>query len=151
MSGFEVVGVVLGSLSLIISGLEHYRQSAEVFEDWWEFKRAYKKCITALEMEEQAFQNIRDVFLVSTTVSEEELEVLRANPFGDEWKDPVLEEKLRARLPRSYDLFLNTIGEYQETMERLKKELNLENATFQEKIVTTTAVSAPIFISSVGC
>lgn len=43
MSGVEAAGFVLAAFPLLISALEHYRESAEVLKDWWRFKREYRK------------------------------------------------------------------------------------------------------------
>lgn len=43
MSGVEAAGFVLAAFPLLISALEHYRESAEVLKDWWRYKREYRK------------------------------------------------------------------------------------------------------------
>lgn len=43
MSGVEAAGLVLAAFPLLISALEHYRESAEVLKDWWRYKREYRK------------------------------------------------------------------------------------------------------------
>ncbi len=55
-----------------------------------------------------------------------------AEPGGARWKDPALEAKLKSRLPKSYDLFLDTVFDLQETMEGLKVELGMDHEAFQK-------------------
>ena len=132
MSGIEIAGLLLGAFPLIISALEHYRQSAEVLEDWWQIKKEYKKCKNEIKVQEMAFENNLQRFLLPLVVDDDEIAELIADPGGMKWKDPALEDKLKNRLPKSYDLFLDTINDIKSTVEGLKEELGVSREAFQE-------------------
>jgi len=132
MSGVEVVGFLLGAFPLLISALEHYRSAAEVLEDWWQIKKEYKKCKNEIKVQELAYENNLERFLLPLIADDNEILALLADPGGARWKDPALEAKLKSRLPKSYDLFLDTISDLQETMEGLNVELGVGCEAFQK-------------------
>ena len=80
------------------------------------------------------FEGNLEEFLLPFIVNEEELQTLIADPGGTRWKDPYLDDKLKERLPRSYDLYLDTITEINEIMEELKRELVVDKVNFQSEL-----------------
>ena len=132
MSGIEIAGLLLGSFPLLISALEHYRETAEVLEDWWQIKKEYKKCKNEIKVQELAFENNLERFLLPLVVDDDEIYSLIAEPGGSKWKNQALEDKLRSRLPKSYDLFLDTIKDIRGTMDGLKDELGVSREAFQK-------------------
>ena len=134
MSGIEIAGLLLGAFPLLISALEHYRKSAKVLEDWWQIKREYKKCINELKVQEMAFQNNLEKFLLPLIVDDDEIATLMNDPGGIRWKEQELEKKLENRLPKSYNLFVDTIEEIRTVMDFLKDELGFSRAKFQESM-----------------
>ena len=134
MSGVEVVGLLLGAFPLLISALEHYRQGAEVLENWWKIKKEYKKCKNEIKVQELAFENNIERFLLPLVADDDDIAVLIAQPGGSSWKDPALEAKLKERLPRSYELFLATIEDIKLTIDGLKDELGVSRDAFQKEL-----------------
>lgn len=132
MSGIEIAGLLLGAFPLLISALEHYRQSAEVFEDLWRIKREYRKCKNEIKLQEIDFETNLKRFLLPLVVDDNEIAALIAEPGGMKWKDPALEDMLKNRLPKSYELFLDTINDIKSTVDGLKEELGVSREAFQE-------------------
>ena len=132
MSGVEIAGLLLGSFPLLISALEHYRETAEVLEDWWQIKKEYKKCKNEIKLQELAFESNLERFLLPLLVDDDQIELLIAEPGGTLWKDHALEITLRSRLPKSYDLFLDIIRDIQDIMNGLRAELGLGKVDFQK-------------------
>lgn len=126
MSGIEIAGLVLGGFPLLISALERYQEGAEILDIWWNFKRAYKKCMRDLKYYKLDFEQILEQCLLPLIVDDEELKTLISNPGGDGWGNPDLEERLKGRLPKSYDLYLEYIKEINEVIEKLKEELGVD-------------------------
>ena len=145
MSGIELAGIVLGAFPLLISALEHYRESAEVLEDWWQIKKEYKKCKNEIKVQELAFENNLERFLLPLIVDDHDIAALIADPGGEKWKDPDLEFELKARLPKSYELFLDTISDINLTMDGLKDELGIRRQAFQQGLA---AKSEPVGLPS---
>ena len=148
MSGIEVAGLLLGAFPLLISALEHYRQGAEVLEDWWHIRKEYNKCKNEIKVQELAFEDNLERFLLPLIVDDHEIAALIAEPGGIKWKDTKLEDKLKRRLPKSYDLFLDTIYDIKSTMDDLNEELGLGREAFQEGLYPD--VHRVSFFMSVG-
>lgn len=134
MSGIEVAGLVLAAFPLLIYALEHYRESGEVLEGWWRIKKEYKKCKQELKLQEVVFQENLEELLRPLVRDEDELRLLLAEPGGDKWKDRDLEQELRKRLPKSYEIYLDIINEVNDIMENLKDELGINKLDFQTKV-----------------
>ncbi|KAF7509029.1 hypothetical protein GJ744_008424 [Endocarpon pusillum] len=140
MSGIEVVGMVLASFPLLISALEHSHRAAEVRDDWWQVKREYKKCKQELQCAELALENNLERFLLPLIVDDDEIKGLISEPGGSKWAEPALEVNLRSLLPKSYDLFVETVNEIKNVMDRLQAELGIANKPFM-KLVEDNSLS----------
>ncbi|RYP69578.1 hypothetical protein DL771_006015 [Monosporascus sp. 5C6A] len=134
MSGIELAGLVLGAFPILIHALESYREGAEVLKDWWQIQRAYKKCKHDIDYHRTVFESNIERLLLPLVVDDDELKDLMNDPAGKAWEDGELEKRLRERLPKSYDLFLDIIGNINRLMESLKKELGVHNPQFHAKI-----------------
>ncbi|OCK77569.1 hypothetical protein K432DRAFT_303900 [Lepidopterella palustris CBS 459.81] len=134
MSGIEIAGLIMGAFPLLMAALERYREGAELLSDWWRIQRAYKKCKQDINYHRILFEGNLEEFLLPLVADEDELKVLMANPAGEAWEDPELEKRLQDRLPKSYELYLDIIGDINELMDKLKKELGVDNAQFQSKV-----------------
>jgi hypothetical protein len=134
MSGVEAAGLVLATFPLAISALEHYRDTAEVLGVFWKIRREYKIWMHSLNICRLAFEQNLEEFLLPLIADDDELQQLIADPDGLEWKNPELEARLRQRLPKSYDLYLESIDRIKDVMIELKRELRIDKAGFQSKI-----------------
>jgi hypothetical protein len=126
MSGVEVAGLILGAFPLLIQVLKSYREGAEAINDWWKIERAYKKTCQDLSYHEILFEGSVKQFLLPLVADDDELLVLMADPAGSAWENVELEVRLRQRLPKSYDLFLDIIGDINNLVDTLKKELGVK-------------------------
>lgn len=104
MSGLEIVGVVLGSIPLVISALEHYRDGLRTIQRWRKWDRELQSLIRNLETEQAKFQDICEKLLMGI-VSPSRIEVMVEKPLGDLWMEKETQKKIRARLWRSWDVF----------------------------------------------
>jgi hypothetical protein len=134
MSGVEVAGFVLAAFPLAISALEHYRETAETLGVFWKIRREYKIWTHSLNISKLAFEQNLEEFLLPLIADDDELQQLIADPDGPEWKNPELETRLRQRLPKSYDLYLESIDRIKDVMNDLKRELRIDKAGFQSKV-----------------
>jgi hypothetical protein len=137
MSGVEAAGLVLATFPLLISALEHYRASAEVLEDWWQIKREYLWCMNEIEVYQLGFeQNLRK-YLLPLIADDNKIEELIRQPGSPSWKTPELEEKLKARLPRAYNLYIATINQMIDSMKRLHAAVGTNKIPFQQGLGVT--------------
>jgi hypothetical protein len=76
----EIAGFVLAAIPLMISGLEHYRESAEILESWWKIKREYQKCMRNLKYHKVAFEENLEELLLPLIADEDKLQQLLNDP-----------------------------------------------------------------------
>jgi len=134
MSGIEAAGFVLAAFPLAISALEHYRTTAETLGVFWKIRREYKTWTHGLNICQLAFEQNLEQFLLPLIADEDELQRLISEPGSPEWQNPDLETRLRQRLPKSYDLYLESIEHIKEVMNNLKGELGINKPSFQNKL-----------------
>lgn len=143
MSGIEIAGLVLGAFPLLIQALKTYREGAETLKDWWKIERAYKKTNQDLNYHQILFEENVERFLLPLVADDDELRALMADPAGKGWEDAELELRLRQRLPKSYDLFLDIIGDISGLVESLKGELGVKGR-FQARVNKAGAPSGKL-------
>jgi hypothetical protein len=124
MSGFEVVGVVLGVLPLVISALESYSDGIQTIRRMLGYKWELQLLITTLETEEVLFQNTCEV-LIDGIDGAGEMELLLKNLGGQLWKSGELGRRLETRLSASYTVFFKRIVDMKDALESFKKRLGL--------------------------
>jgi len=131
----EIAGLVLGAFPLMISAMEHYKKTPEVWDDWWSYKQQYTKFKRALEREKLAFEENLEELLGPIVRDESELRELLKDSNSLAWKELELEEQLRERLPKSYDAYMDIMKELEEVMEKLKESLEWVSFGYKTPLV----------------
>lgn len=121
----------------MISGLEHYRESAEVLESWWKIKREYQKCMRNLKYHKVAFEENLEELLLPLIADEDKMHRLLNDPGGSEWKDSKLEELLQQRMPKTYSSYMDTIESMLETIQSLEEALGTDKTHLQRHVSIT--------------
>ena len=126
MSGFEVLGLILGVYPVIGNVLSAYRAT----------KRggAAKRFLRSLEVEQVIFGEFVHN-LLSSELSETDLALLRDEDPSDLdiWKNKDLLLKVKRRLgPRTSELVLTTLHDINELLKTLRKEVS--SITVNEKV-----------------
>lgn len=124
MSGFEVVGVILGVLPLAISGLEHYAEGVRTIKRTYHYSRDFSIVARKLKTQQDIFRNTVSKFL-SECVDFETQQKLMVNIGGREWESPECEAALRRRLYDSYDSSLGCVCDISRTLQELVKKLKI--------------------------
>jgi hypothetical protein len=125
VTGVETAGLILGSLPLIISALEHYAEGVGTIEKWWRYKRELASLKRVLGAEYDRFLNTLEELLVGL-VPDAALADLLKTPGGVGWADAELSRKLQARLRNSYRSYVETIDDFSEVVSDLKSKLELD-------------------------
>jgi len=125
MSGVEAAGFVLAALPLLISALEHYRAGYGPLRNWWKFRKAYSQCYQNISIQKTLFEENLEQLLAPLVEDEDQLAMLLEKPGGHGWKDPNLEERLKKRMPKSYDLYLGVMEDMNDVVEKLGNELGI--------------------------
>ncbi|RYP86159.1 hypothetical protein DL770_004946 [Monosporascus sp. CRB-9-2] len=134
MSGFEVAGLVLGALPLVVTALESYSKLAKIAGFWREIRREYRKFDADLKCQRLEFiMSLRVLLLPLVTAGDKELiNRLIADPQGDAWKDHEIETRLKAKLQDQYELFEKIVYEIKQVVLDLESELSIDSEAVQE-------------------
>ena len=115
MSGFEVAGIALGSLPLLVTALEAY---CTFMRNWGKIPSELRSLNRQLTTERARLCNICEL-LISDAVPQEDIAPMLQNPFGPSWRAPETDERIRRRLWDSYGPFEQTITEIQEALDSI--------------------------------
>lgn len=124
MSGFEIAGVVLGSIPLVISALEHYMDGVNTIQSFRSYKRVLRRLILTLQTEHVGLQNVCEKLLVGIA-PQTCIEEMIDDPFGELWRENEVFNKLRLRLWRSFKVFDETVRDMREAIQEMMDKLNL--------------------------
>lgn len=122
MSGFEVVGVVLGVLPLAIEALKTYKSTLSSMRN---VERSLKALIQDLETEQVRLRTTCEV-LLEGIVPLSMIDTLLETPFGPQWE--LYDHQLRLRLWTSSAKFQEQVAEMQKAAEELKNNLSIQAA-----------------------
>ncbi|KAK5662143.1 hypothetical protein OQA88_8048 [Cercophora sp. LCS_1] len=126
MSGFEIAGVVLGSIPLLISALEHYGEGLSTIQRWRKYQRELQSLVRNLKTEQVKLQNVCEKLLVGL-VPHSKIEDLIDDPLGDLWRQEDVERKIRARLWKSHSVFEETITEIKSAIDKMMAKIDAQN------------------------
>lgn len=136
MSGFEIAGVVLGGLPLLISAIEYSGKVKKYGRSYWRFRDAYLKetaqishCQTIFQLH---LQELLQPLLVVEVIDLVQYEDLLAKPGGIEWKEASVEQSLATRLAGTYDQYLTTLRALQEIIVRLSQKAKTQDTKFRQ-------------------
>jgi len=126
-SGLEVAGLCLAVFPLCISAMEHYQDGFEKLQDWWRFRAEFVGFFHAIGNQSVLFAENLEQLLAPIVDSDVTMGKLLNDPGGPLWSDPMLEQRLRERLPKSYDWYRCTIDDMNDAIGKLKIKLGIEN------------------------
>ncbi|KAG9231768.1 hypothetical protein BJ875DRAFT_468556 [Amylocarpus encephaloides] len=131
MSGFEVVGVMLGGLPLIISTAERYRKGSEPFLKWRRFRTEFRTFINNVDLEKQMFDAIANRLLQQTDLPAERKDALLTGHEPDGWYQTEVQESFKRRLAASYDVFLYLLEAIGEDYIQLEAMMSLKDGSVE--------------------
>jgi len=149
MSGFEVVGVLLGALPLVISGLEHvsrlyqtlslypssvphtensqYREGLESIKSMRRYREIISDFILTFETGAARYTIVCESLLGELMLSDEEYAELLDNPGGIGWqKNSLLVAHVQDRLGASYGLFIRLAQRLHKALIKFATRLDLD-------------------------
>ncbi|PNP86064.1 hypothetical protein FNYG_01120 [Fusarium nygamai] len=124
MSGFEVAGIVLGSIPMVVSALECYMNGLNTLQKFRCSKRILKTLILNLNTEHKILQNTCEKLLTGIAPQTHIDEMIR-EPFGVLWRKEEVFNGLRLRLWSSLQVFHDQIQNIREAIEELMEKLNI--------------------------
>lgn len=114
MSGFEVVGVILGALPLVIAGISSYREGKSELAVWRKYGHLLKDLTRELQSQEIFFQNNIEILLKTAGVDAHDIAIF-INPGESRgtWSSS-MEDDVREYLRKpSFDAFCDTLKGYE--------------------------------------
>jgi uncharacterized protein YciU (UPF0263 family) len=127
ITGVETAGLVLGSIPIILAGLEYYAKGIAVSQRYWKFQLVCKNLCHVLRTEETMCRNSLQNLLIGV-VQEKNMEAFLNDPRGERWKEPKFEKKLKDRLGPAYDIYIGTINQMKEITDIFLSKLELDDS-----------------------
>lgn len=122
MSGFEIAGVVLAGIPILVSALKLCVKSGNTYR---KYTREIQSLIRSLETEQTKLQNVCERLLVNI-VPETKIEDMISDPFGPLWGEEATQKKINERLWRSAKIFKENVVDMNDAVEEMKRKLDLD-------------------------
>jgi len=142
MAGFEIAGLVLGIIPVMIIGLQevHGRTSKILFKH----QHVIASFIRELDMEHAQLRSTLEKML-SGLVNEIELAQLLEDQQHPIWKDPDLENRMKQRLgPEAYRIYITTVSRVANALIDLRDDVGLN----QGKVSNNSRHDSEVILTS---
>jgi hypothetical protein len=128
MSGFEIVGVVLGLFPIVCDGAKDLKGVAKDAQSWWQFQNSFDDFIGRLYTERVYFDQVIVALLDPLQeLSYQVLEALRYNINPSLWHDLRIKEMLNHRIDPSHrEWFMRHMKDITDALEELRSMLPFE-------------------------
>jgi hypothetical protein len=129
MSGFEVVGVVLGSVPLLISGLEHYRNGIDTIQNMVHYIEVVNIIVISVDTNLAIYQQSCEALLSRLMLPPHTFQELLDNPNSPLWSDREIASQIREQFGsnREYEVYLTAVKNLNQRISKLKSKLGLDD------------------------
>lgn len=124
MSGLEVVGVVLGTIPLIVSAVEHYERVVQTVHMMRRRAKVMHALARSLRTEQRILENTCET-LLGGIVPADSIKPLLAEPFGHLWQDDTVSLEVERRLDYTAADFKDLAIDMMEALQDLRMKLDL--------------------------
>ncbi len=139
-TGVEIASLVLGSIPILISALEHYEAILEPTAAFFHWKGMLPTIIRELYMTRVSYdQTIR--LLLKPIASRENVDRMMDDPASELWLEGDVADALRVKLEAVYDPCMQTIKEMTENLVEIAQHLNIEGAQIVRESQTAYQLS----------
>ncbi|RSL40081.1 hypothetical protein CEP53_013606 [Fusarium sp. AF-6] len=128
MSGFEVAGIVLGALPLLIEGAKATKFYLQGIERWWQFETDFEAFVRAITFEDVIFTQNLDLLLLPLDLSDNERNSLKASSKSSLWRHPDIVAQLKHHLREALPLFTRLLNELRISLDELHEMIPVKNA-----------------------
>lgn len=126
MSGFEIAGVVLAAVPLIVLDLHTaYEKGARGFLRWRRCEREVKYLIRNLETQQIILRNVCETLIIDVA-DLTEIDDMINNPLGPLWSEPRIQAGVQQKLWHNPALFKEIVKDVNKAVEELKEMLNID-------------------------
>lgn len=124
MSGFEIAGLVLGAIPLVIGAFQVYSDTFNKVDKWKRYAREVGRISRSLRLEQARLESICEK-LLSGLVPVTDIEAMMKDPRGPLWKAKGLHDKMAIRLWKSGNDIMAAIEDINRAIDEIKVKLNL--------------------------
>jgi len=124
MSGIEIVGLVLGALPLLISGIAQFSATLSTAERLLRPQRELNSLRMRINTELQLFRNTTHQLLLKIT-NDTDAKNLLEYPSSARWKEEEFERKLKDMLAESYPVWQQAMDNVLGAIKDIRARLNL--------------------------
>jgi hypothetical protein len=124
MSGIEVVGIVLGALPIMISGIEKYSDGLSAARRLLHPRKELRNMHRAIRTELQIFRNTA-VILLHRIATDAEVRALIEEPTSSLWMTPGFEAQIKSLLGSSYFTWCEVMADVGNAIKEISVELGL--------------------------
>jgi hypothetical protein len=129
VTGLEAAGVVLALLPLLVNQLENYATGFEKLKLLRRYRRVFSAYALGIGTQPTIFLNNLEKVLEGVVEDEDKIGALINEPQGNLWKDVSLQDRLKAKLGRSHDVFMGNIIALHDLLVTLSDRLGLKIST----------------------
>jgi FtsZ-binding cell division protein ZapB len=124
MSGIEIVGLVLGALPLLVSGIAKLSATLSTVDRLIRPQRELNSLRMRINTELQLFRNTTQQLLLKIT-NDTDVKNLLEYPSSARWKEEEFERKLKDMLAESYSVWQQAMKDVLGAVEDIRNRLNL--------------------------
>ena len=140
MSGFEVAGLVLGAIPLVISALEHYEEGVGVMKNMMQYECVFSDISISFAASVAIFSNSCFQLLNPLNLPDQRLSELLIDRKPNAWSDEQLHQELKQRLGTNCKIYLSLIDKLNKRIMLFCKKLKLDDKLRPPWIKTDGAV-----------
>jgi hypothetical protein len=129
MSGFEIAGVVLGALPLLLEGAKISKSYFERCRGWWYFRNTFEEMINSIEDGLIAHRQNMELLLQPLNLDAmTESRLLGDGPLSPDWHDPGIQASLRTRIGHEhFPWMIGKLRRLDEIIESVSSVLPIRN------------------------
>lgn len=124
MSGFEVAGLVLGAIPMVVAAFQVYSDTFSKVDKWKRYARDVGRISRSLLLDQARLESICEK-LLSGLVPVTDIEAMMKQPHGPLWKAKSLNDRMDIRLWKSGEDIMAAIGDIYSAVDEIKVKLNL--------------------------
>ncbi|KAF2865617.1 hypothetical protein BDV95DRAFT_612491 [Massariosphaeria phaeospora] len=127
MAGLEVAGVVLGSIPLVISALEHYGEGVAVMKNMRDFEYVFDDIQTQFAASVGIYVNSCYQLLGPLNLPDEQMNELLDERNIRAWSEPKLQSGVQARLGPNTKVYISLMAKLNKRIRLFCKKLKLDD------------------------
>ncbi len=141
MSGFEITGVILGVIPLIIEAFNRSEQAFAAFATYRRYPKELAKLDSKLGAQKTVFRNNCINLLSTITSDRQKVHDMLSQPSHEAWHDNMLHQTFKVRI-EALDQSLESCQRTMEQIYEALQSISLETEDFKAALVVDPEVSS---------